>query len=93
MVGFCLRMEPDSGSYKIACRFSKGASRCRPGSKHHLICDSGGIPLAVTLTGGSRNDITQLMPLVDRCHRSAAAGAGHVAARAAVDVGATSQVE
>ena len=37
----------------------------RPGSKHHLICDAGGIPLAVTLTGGNRNDITQLIPLLD----------------------------
>ena len=39
--------------------------RGRPGSKHHLICDAGGIPLAVTLTGGNRNDVTQLIPLVD----------------------------
>jgi transposase len=39
--------------------------RGRPGSKHHLICDAGGIPLAVSLTGGNRNDITQLIPLVD----------------------------
>src|SRR3954453_19737935 len=38
--------------------------RGRPGSKHHLICDAGGIPLAVSLTGGNRNDITQLIPLV-----------------------------
>jgi Transposase DDE domain len=27
--------------------------------------EAGGIPLAVTLTGGNRNDITQLIPLVD----------------------------
>src|SRR3954453_2722002 len=39
--------------------------RGRPGSKHHLICDAGGIPLAVSLTGGNRNHITQLIPLVD----------------------------
>jgi transposase len=39
--------------------------RGRPGSKHHLICDAGGLPLAVTLTGGNRNDITQLIPLLD----------------------------
>jgi hypothetical protein len=39
--------------------------RARPGSKHHLICDAGGIPLAVTLTGGNRNDITRLIPLLD----------------------------
>ena len=39
--------------------------RGRPGSKHHLIVDAGGIPLAVTLAGGNRNDVTQLLPLVD----------------------------
>ncbi|MGI5401274.1 IS5 family transposase [Streptomyces sp. CA-135486] len=38
--------------------------RGRAGSKHHVICDASGIPLAVTLTGGNRNDITQLMPLL-----------------------------
>ncbi|WP_414171083.1 IS5 family transposase [Streptomyces diastatochromogenes] len=39
--------------------------RGRPGSKHHVICDATGIPLAVTLTGGNRNDVTQLMPLLE----------------------------
>ncbi|MFE1502830.1 hypothetical protein [Streptomyces albidoflavus] len=28
------------------------------GSKHHLIIDATGIPLAVTLTGGNRNGLT-----------------------------------
>jgi hypothetical protein len=42
-----------------------GFNRARSGSKHHLICDAGGIPLAVTLTGGNRNDTTQLIPLLD----------------------------
>ncbi|MEE4494502.1 IS5 family transposase [Streptomyces sp. BE230] len=37
--------------------------RGRTGSKHHLITDATGIPLAVTLTGGNRNDVTQLTPL------------------------------
>ena len=37
----------------------------RPGSKHHLLVDATGIPLAWTLTGGNRNDITQLIPLLD----------------------------
>jgi transposase len=36
-----------------------------PGSKYHLICDAGGIPLAVALPGGNRNDVTQPIPLVD----------------------------
>ena len=39
--------------------------RARAGSKHHLITDSGGIPLAITLTGGNRNDVTRLLPLID----------------------------
>lgn len=39
--------------------------RGRTGSKHHLITDGYGIPLAVILTGGNRNDVTQLMPLLD----------------------------
>lgn len=30
-----------------------------------MICDGGGIPLAVRVTGGNRNDVTQLMPLVE----------------------------
>ncbi|BBC91889.1 hypothetical protein SRO_0713 [Streptomyces rochei] len=38
--------------------------RGRTGSKHHLITDATGIPLAATLTGGNRNDVTQLTPLL-----------------------------
>lgn len=37
----------------------------RIGSKHHLLTDSGGIPLAISLTGGNRNDVAQLLPLID----------------------------
>lgn len=29
--------------------------RVRPRSKHHLLTDSGGIPLAISLTSGNRN--------------------------------------
>ena len=36
--------------------------RARLGSKHHLIVDGGGVPLLATLTGGNRNDVTQLLP-------------------------------
>jgi len=57
-----------------SCASEKGGSatgpspvdRARNGSKHHLLVDATGIPLAWTLTGGNRNDITQLIPLVDR---------------------------
>ncbi|MFE7673920.1 IS5 family transposase [Streptomyces albidoflavus] len=40
-------------------------NRGRTGSKHHLITDATGIPLAATLTGGNRNDVTQLIPLLE----------------------------
>ena len=39
--------------------------RGRPGSKHHLLVDASGIPLAWSLTGGNRNDVTQLIPLIE----------------------------
>jgi transposase len=39
--------------------------RRKAGSKHHLLTDSQGIPLAAQLTAANRNDITQLLPLVD----------------------------
>lgn len=39
--------------------------RGRPGSKHHLLTDAGGIPLRVSLTGGNGHDVTQLLPPVD----------------------------
>ncbi|MFJ9805418.1 IS5 family transposase [Streptomyces wuyuanensis] len=38
--------------------------RARPGSKHHVLVEGQGIPLAVSLTGGNRNDVTQLLPLL-----------------------------
>ena len=39
--------------------------RGKNGSKHHVITDGNGIPLAAMLTGANRNDVTQLLPLVD----------------------------
>lgn len=30
-----------------------------------MICDGRGVPLVVIVTGGNRNDVTQLLPLVD----------------------------
>ena len=39
--------------------------RSKPGSKHHVITDGGGIPLATTLTGANAADVGQLIPLVD----------------------------
>ncbi len=39
--------------------------RAKPGSKHHVITDGGGIPLAATLTGANAADVTQLEALVE----------------------------
>jgi transposase len=39
--------------------------RARPGSKHHLVTEAQGIPLALILTGANRHDVTQLLPLID----------------------------
>lgn len=51
-----LRRGPKSGSAR---------STAHGGRKHHVITDAQGIPLAVTLTGGNRNDVTQLLPVLD----------------------------
>jgi transposase len=40
--------------------------RRKKGSKHHLATDASGTPVATTLTGANRNDVTQLVPLVDK---------------------------
>ena len=39
--------------------------RRKAGSKHHVITDAQGIPLACTVTGAYAHDVTQLLPLVD----------------------------
>ncbi len=39
--------------------------RSRPGSKHHILVDANGVPVCALLTGANRNDVTQLLPLVD----------------------------
>ena len=56
-----------------SCAGEKGGSatgpspvdRARNGSKHHLLVDATGIPLAFSVTGGNRNDVTQLIPLLE----------------------------
>ena len=40
--------------------------RARTGSKHHLLVEATGIPLAWALSSGNRHDVTQLIPLLDR---------------------------
>src|SRR4051794_30253249 len=40
--------------------------RRKLGSKHHLLTDAHGIPLATVLTKANRHDVTQLLPLLDK---------------------------
>ncbi|MFE2595479.1 IS5 family transposase [Streptomyces sp. NPDC059396] len=57
------------GSHPRALKGGDAAGRSpvdrgKTGSKHHVIVDAHGIPLAATVTGGNRNDVTQLLPLI-----------------------------
>jgi hypothetical protein len=47
--------------FKGALTGPSPVDRARIGSKHHLITNSHGIPLAISLTGGNRNDVTQAL--------------------------------
>jgi Transposase DDE domain len=58
-------MAATSVLFKGALTGPSPVDRARTGSKHHLLTDATGIPLAITLTGGHRNDVTQLLALVD----------------------------
>lgn len=55
---------PVRATYRYCLGTPAAGTWLRIGSKHHLITDATGIPLAVTLTGGNRNDVTQLIPLL-----------------------------
>jgi transposase len=39
--------------------------RRKKGSKHHVLTDAKGTPVAAAVTGANRHDVTQLLPLVD----------------------------
>jgi transposase len=39
--------------------------RAKPGSKHHVLTDANGLPLAAKVTAANRNDVTQLKTLVE----------------------------
>jgi transposase len=60
------RLQPSAGEKGGAKTGPSPVDRGRRGSKHHLLVDGAGIPLAWTLTGGNRNDVTQLLKLLDR---------------------------
>jgi transposase len=39
--------------------------RRKPGSKHHLLTDGGGVPVVAKTTAANRHDVTQLLNLVN----------------------------
>jgi len=59
-------LQPCAGEKGGSATGPSPVDRARSGSKHHLLVYATGIPLAWTVTGGNRNDVTQLIPLVDR---------------------------
>lgn len=59
------RLQPRAGEKGGSQTGPSPVDRGRAGSKHHLLVDATGLPLAFTLTGGNRNDVTQLIPLLD----------------------------
>src|SRR5881296_1851384 len=60
------RLQPRASEKGGAATGPSPVDRARNGSKHHLLVDATGIPLAWTVTGGNRHDSTQLIPLIDR---------------------------
>jgi transposase len=65
MVAGGCRLQPRAGEKGGAETGPSPVDRGRRGSKHHLLVDASGIPLAWSLSGGNRNDVTQLIPLLD----------------------------
>ena len=66
------RLVPSGRRFFVGPRDPRGkktgpnpTDRGKPGSKHHLITDAKGIPLAATLSGANAHDVTQLLPLVE----------------------------
>jgi transposase len=59
------RLFPREGAERGLATGLSSVDRARAGSKHHVITDGHGTPRVVILTGGNRNDVTQLLPLLD----------------------------
>jgi transposase len=67
------RLLPGRGRFLLDPRRGRGGGETGPnptdrrkvGSKHHLLTDAEGVPLSVLLTQANRNDVTQLLPLLD----------------------------
>jgi transposase len=65
VVACCCGLEPRASEKGGSETGPSPVDRARNGSKHHLLVDASGIPLACTVTSGNRNDITQLIPLLE----------------------------
>src|SRR3990170_4882427 len=66
------RLVPDGrGQFQRSRRFWEDqigpnpTDRSKSGTKHHILVDGQGTPMAKTITGANAADITQLIPLVD----------------------------
>src|SRR4051812_44198014 len=66
MVAGGRRFQPCAGEKGGSETGPSPVDRGRAGSKHHLLVDATGIPLAWPVTGGNRNNVTQLIPLLER---------------------------
>ena len=65
MVARGRRLQPRAGEKGGSATGPSPVDRARNGSKQHLLVDATGIPLAFSVTGGNRNDVTQLIPLLE----------------------------
>lgn len=65
LVSCCRGFESYSCAFGGLLTGPSPVDRARTGSKHHVLTDARGLPLALTLTGGNRNDVTQLLALID----------------------------
>jgi len=65
MVACCCGLFARAGEKGGSATGPSPVDRARNGSKHHLLVDASGIPLAFSVTGGNRNDVTQLIPLLE----------------------------
>src|SRR4029453_1477843 len=66
MVAGDRRLQPRASEKGGSATGPSPVDRARNGSKHHLLVDATGIPLAWSVTGGNRTHVTQLVPLIER---------------------------
>jgi transposase len=64
VAGGC-RLRSDPGCFGGSKTGPSPVNRRKSGSKHHLITDASGIPLACLTTAANRNDVSELLALVE----------------------------